>query len=562
MRKTLIFGLFMFGVVSVFAAIPQLISYQGLLTDDVTGDPVPDGYYDITFRIYDSESGGTALWTEAHVGISQVFVEDGLYKVMLGSLVPLDLPFDETYWLGVQVGIDPEMSPRYLLGASPYALRAAVADSMHGGGNYITSDAPDIMTATTSGNLLTVDNPGNGRAIYAKTGSTTDYIAAIKGEATGVTGAVQALAGWIQSTADEACGVYGVATSSTGAADGVVGQTLNSDGYGGYFMGGKGLYASDIVCPGQAAVGTTNPLARLHVEEDATADPLRVRVAGLTKFIVKNDGNVGVGVLSPQNKLDVEGAMVVGTSFSGTSVAPSSGLLVQGNVGLGTDDPGLHKLYVESSGSGTSGTTIYAENTNSSGIAAHFLNESSDVTLLVTNKSDGDVFRCDSWHSGSWEWVFKVDKDGKAICNVLQILGGSDLSEQFDIEDSDVIEPGMVLIIDPENPGKLRISDTAYDRRVAGIVSGAGDIETGMLMGQKGSVADGSYPVALTGRAYVLADASNSPIEPGDLLTTSDIPGYAMKATDYEKAHGAVIGKAMTPLTGGKGLVLTLITLQ
>jgi hypothetical protein len=66
----------------------------------------------------------------------------------------------------------------------------------------------------------------------------------------------------------------------------------------------------------------------------------------------------------------------------------------------------------------------------------------------------------------------------------------------------------------------------------------------------------------LTGRVYCWADASYAPIEPGDLLTTSDTPGHAMKVTNHKKAQGAIIGKAMTSLKEGKGLVLVLVTLQ
>ena len=108
----------------------------------------------------------------------------------------------------------------------------------------------------------------------------------------------------------------------------------------------------------------------------------------------------------------------------------------------------------------------------------------------------------------------------------------------------------------------LVVSAQAYDRRVAGILSGAGGINPGMLMGQPGTLADGDQPVALSGRVYVWADASNGAIVPGDLLTTSNVPGHAMKVTNYSKAQGATIGKAMTGLQGGRGLVLVLVTLQ
>jgi hypothetical protein len=120
----------------------------------------------------------------------------------------------------------------------------------------------------------------------------------------------------------------------------------------------------------------------------------------------------------------------------------------------------------------------------------------------------------------------------------------------------------MVVRIDEENPGKLTISKQAYDHRVAGIISGAGGIKPGVLLSRSDSLAEGSHPVALTGRVYCWADVSNGPIDPGDLLTTSTLPGHAMKVTDPMKAQGAIIGKAMTGLKMGKGLVLVLVTLQ
>jgi hypothetical protein len=94
------------------------------------------------------------------------------------------------------------------------------------------------------------------------------------------------------------------------------------------------------------------------------------------------------------------------------------------------------------------------------------------------------------------------------------------------------------------------------------VISGAGGVQPGMIMGQEGSVADGEHPVALTGRVYVRCDASAEPIRPGDLLTTSDVPGHAMRAADRERAAGAILGKAMSALDQGRGLVLVLVSLQ
>lgn len=161
----------------------------------------------------------------------------------------------------------------------------------------------------------------------------------------------------------------------------------------------------------------------------------------------------------------------------------------------------------------------------------------------------------------------KLDVNGTAKVKVIQITGGSDVSESFNVNSAmDKAlkpEPGMVVAIDAERPGELRIARTAYDRTVAGIISGAGGINPGMVMGQEGTVAVGGHPVALTGRVYCLADAALAAIQPGDLLTTSDTPGHAMKVVEHERAMGAIIGKAMTPLgQGEKGLVLVLVSLQ
>ena len=179
---------------------------------------------------------------------------------------------------------------------------------------------------------------------------------------------------------------------------------------------------------------------------------------------------------------------------------------------------------------------------------------------MFVNKGTGDIIRGFSGSSGG-DLVFRVENDGRTSVSVLQITGGSDLSEQFDVDGSNAA-PGMVVCIDPDEPGKLELSNGAYDRRVAGIISGAGGVKPGMRMGQEGTIAHGEHPVALTGRVYVWADATNGPIEPGDMLTTANVPGHAMKVTDHTKAQGAILGKAMSSLDEGRGLVLVLVTLQ
>lgn len=153
---------------------------------------------------------------------------------------------------------------------------------------------------------------------------------------------------------------------------------------------------------------------------------------------------------------------------------------------------------------------------------------------------------------------------GTTTTQVLTITGGADIAEPFNIHAAEgtAIVPGMVVSIDPTRTGELRVSDGAYDRTVAGIISGANGVNPGLTLTQAGTVADGKHPVALTGRVWVLADATHGSITAGDLLTTSDTPGHAMKAGDASKSAGATIGKAMSSLESGKGYVLVLVNLH
>jgi len=161
----------------------------------------------------------------------------------------------------------------------------------------------------------------------------------------------------------------------------------------------------------------------------------------------------------------------------------------------------------------------------------------------------------------TWDYVGNVWISNNCSVATLTIRGGADLAEPFQISAGKEVPQGAVVVIDEENPGRLKMSDRPYDTRVAGVVSGANGVNPGIQMQQQGLL-EGGKNVALTGRVYVKADASSGAIKPGDLLTTSATPGYAMKASDHGKAQGAILGKAMTELKNGRGTVLVLVTLQ
>jgi hypothetical protein len=138
-------------------------------------------------------------------------------------------------------------------------------------------------------------------------------------------------------------------------------------------------------------------------------------------------------------------------------------------------------------------------------------------------------------------------------------LSGGDCAEDFDIANSESVDAGTVMVIDDE--GALQPSCQAYDKRVAGVISGAGNLRPGVILGKQ-SAKDGRMPLALVGKVYCKVDADCSSIRVGDLLTTSPTPGHAMKAKDQALAFGAVIGKALSRLDCGKGLIPVLVALQ
>lgn len=105
-------------ITTASAQAPREISYQGILTDDL-GTPIADGNYSLTVRLYDAEVGGALLFAEAHPAVA---VSKGGFNVLVGGVTPLSLSFDQPLWLSLQVGGDPELSPRVALASSPYAL--------------------------------------------------------------------------------------------------------------------------------------------------------------------------------------------------------------------------------------------------------------------------------------------------------------------------------------------------------------------------------------------------------------------------------------------------------
>jgi hypothetical protein len=185
-----------------------------------------------------------------------------------------------------------------------------------------------------------------------------------------------------------------------------------------------------------------------------------------------------------------------------------------------------------------------------------------DGNVVVRNAAGTDAIRLD----GRDGEITVHDDDGRPTVLLNGetgdvTLAGADAAEEFEIAASSAaISRGTVVVIDTD--GRLRESTRDYDRRVAGVLAGAGKHRPGVILGQHSGETGYWRPVALAGRTYCKLDATSCPIEVGDLLTTAMTPGHAMKATDPQRAFGAVIGKALEPLSDGRGLAPILVALQ
>lgn len=138
-------------------------------------------------------------------------------------------------------------------------------------------------------------------------------------------------------------------------------------------------------------------------------------------------------------------------------------------------------------------------------------------------------------------------------------LVGADYAEDFALADPDDGEPGTVMVL--EDDQSVRSCSRAYDRRVAGVVSGAGEYRPAIILDSRPGV-EARAPLALMGKAFCKVDASYGPVQIGDLLTTSATPGHAMRVEQLADASGAVLGKALQPLAEGRGLVPFIVSLR
>lgn len=307
--------------------------------------------------------------------------------------------------------------------------------------------------------------------------------------------------------------------------------------------GGYGLYAYSA---NNIALRAQNSFMVITPEP---AGMIGVYAVGGGKGIYSWGGTTGVHGVGDSD--GVRGESTNGTGIRGhsdngdgiigwTGASGKSGVYGHSQIGIG----------VSGRSDGDAGVVAVTTSTNSNHVALAARNEGSGTAIYAESGTDG--------YAAILEGNVQV-RSASTGETVIELGEGLDYAEGFDVSHKTEIAPGTVLIIDPDNPGKLAISSESYDHKVAGIVTGASGLGSGVRLGPD----QFDYDVALAGRVYCNVDATYGEVSPGDLLTTSPTPGYAMVVKDYAKAQGAILGKAMEEMPEGeKGQILVLVTLQ
>ena len=501
------------GLAAIPPALATEFTYQGQLKND--GAVVNDDY-EFIFRLYDAETGGAQIGSDFPVTAA---VDDGLFTVQLD------------FGTGAFDG-----NPRWL----EIAVRRSGNTSPH------TTLSPRQPVTATPVAMYALDGPGSG-GLWAQNGND------IYNTNTGRVG--------VRTLYPEFnLHVYDMVPSGTNQPPTTFGVQWQQaviptppDEWFYFAVGGS----APTIGSGTRMIRESG--TELHFQ---TQDEMKVGWPS-TQMMLDASGNLGLGTDAPLAKVETVSTGVHGVRASSDWI-PITALRTSSSGSW----PAIH-AESESSSTNTAAIRAYlTSDTLNSGAAAVRGQINSSTTMFG--------YGVEGRHSGYGIGVYGVSTNGTGVygestnggyagyfngtvaVDVLEI-SGADVAEKFPV--SEEVKPGFLVAIDPQNPGQLCLARGAYNRCVAGVVSGANDLSAGAILGHLPGHED-APPIALSGRVWVHCDAGTQPIVPGDLLTTSDMPGYAMKVTDYARGQGAVIGKAMTALDSGQGLVLVLVSLQ
>jgi hypothetical protein len=526
------------------AAVGTAFTYQGQL-QGVAANAVVN----LQFKLYDDPTLSTGLIGTQTV--SNVTLESGLFTVSLdfgGSAFA-----GSGRWLEIAVKGpgDPgftTLTPRQAMTVAPYALYAL--SSPGGGGGLTLPFAGATPNATQDAFRAQNDAASTSySAIHGVSATNASGNGTIFGEAIGTSGFTLGVQG-LATASPSGTGVVGKGGATGAYFESGAPNSFNS--YAAVYAYAPNTYAVNAQSPNSYGVWASGGADGVH----GTGANAGVYGVG-TQYGVVGDSYNGFGVyatyglgLTPASGAN---AGVYGSTSS--TNAASAGVRGQGDKGIGVEG-------ISASGYGVSGTTSIVTKAGVYGTSAV-----GDGVWGQTGAAFKSGIVGISYNASGYGGAFFNQAGGPAILvsglaqvKTLQILG-ADLAESFPTREK-TIEPGTVLMLDDGTDGQLRVCREAYSRRVAGVVSGAHGLDAGVVLKGKSFDNPEHAAVALSGRVWVKCDATDAPIHAGDLLTTSATPGHAMQATDHDRAYGAILGKAMTSLEKGTGLVLVLVSLQ
>jgi hypothetical protein len=332
--------------------IPKKINYQGRLVDGSTGLPLA-GPHSLVFRIYESASEGTLLWSETKTEEAD---SNGVFSTMLGSANPIDVVFAGPRWLEIEVD-GQILTPRRELVSVPCAYQASNADMLDG----MNPDA--FADSSVDGHSLDAADGNPKDAIYVDdfgrvgvgTSTPTNFLdVRAKGSAEGGVAPYGEVVGHFRiagSTAHTAISVDGQAGNDAIvylAQEGEAAWDIRNDADIGnklqirrHTASGGTIKPVTIDTTGYVGVFTTSPNGPLHVESS-----ININNEGATNFtnriaqVVIGDGD-GTGACILVDGNQIEQASPTHELYLNYNT-PSDVILAHGggNVGIGTTSPG------------------------------------------------------------------------------------------------------------------------------------------------------------------------------------------------------------------------------
>lgn len=642
----------------IYASIPRLITYQARLTDAATGEPLI-GTHSLTFKIFNSPTGGTLLWSESKVAEAD---SNGVLSTLLGDSQPLTLEFDHPYWLEIEVDGE-ALSPRRPLTAVPYAFHALNADSLGGleassyalashdhddryviageagsitgemivDGTITDSDispAAEIQPSKIEGGAWTSQNDGQGSGLdadlldgldsgdFALRNHTHDTLYVRRNEPNSITGEM-IVDSTITDVDVSSLSWHKLVDVPEGFADGID-DTCNLDGYSLDALDGDPLDVVYIDEEGRVGINKTKPdsVSRVTID-DAGSLKRAILVQGGSTYAISahwNGGSGGAAILARNSGEhgDAVRAVAAGGGRSAVYARGSSGvqyavyaiangaqwagyfngdLFVRDHLAIGEQSPSdeyqLHargEVLIESAKRVLPGLTLIKQAlTKGQVVTFEIEDDLPDATDMLEiripegSSPTSQFIECELKRGSTSEIRFKVDGSGDVYARGSFFSSGADLCEIIAVKQGAyTLEPGDVVVIDPQNPVSVTKSTEARSKLVAGIVSSkpgfvgvsadwnnasAIDMPGGDEGIERHKIGEVEIvPMAIAGIVICKVSCENGPIEPGDLLVTSTTPGCAMR--DDNPQVGTVLGKALEGLASGTGKIKVLVTLR